>query len=109
MCEQHFKRARHALWPANAPWYIARQFKPQCPHCLGFLRDRLHPRPPVSMIILLIGASLAAQQMLPAPLTKPALGLLLLVYLFMHWRRRERGISPRHRFAPDQPQSRPHP
>ena len=54
LCGQPFQRAQYALWPAGARWYTPRRYKPQCPHCQGFLRDRRHPLVPVPLVLLLV-------------------------------------------------------
>lgn len=101
LCEQSFQRVQHALWPAGATWYTPRRYKPQCPHCHGFLRDRRNPPVPVPLVLLLVAAALGAWQWLPPAQAKGALGVLLLVYVGDHFRRRERQVPPRQRYAPD--------
>lgn len=39
-CACRFDHAGANLWPPNARWYWPQTFKPQCPHCDAFLRDR---------------------------------------------------------------------
>lgn len=101
LCGQAFQRVQHALWPAGARWYTPRRYKPQCPHCHGFLRDRRNPPVPVPLVLLLVAAALAARQWLPPAQAKGALAVLLLVYAVDHFRRRERQVPQRQRFAPD--------
>ena len=42
-CGCRFDSAVLALWPPNAKWYVPQKFKPKCPHCGKFLRDRQIP------------------------------------------------------------------
>jgi hypothetical protein len=84
---------------------VPRAFKPQCPHCKGFLRDRLHPPLPVGFVLGLIGAVLAAQAFLPVAYAKWALATLMLVYLVAHFRAGERKVPAQHRYTKDGPAS----
>lgn len=102
VCEQRFDRPRDELWPRGARWYVPRQFKPSCPHCHSFLRDRKNPVLPAHYYLLLIVAAVIAQYALPKDYTKAALALLIAIYLVLHFKRRERNVETIFRFVKDE-------
>jgi hypothetical protein len=104
VCEQRFARPREELWPRGARWYVPRQFKPSCPHCHSFLRDRRNPVLPAHYYLLLIGAAVIAQFFLPTDYAKASFALLIVIYLVLLFQRRERNVETISRFFKDEEQ-----
>ena len=102
VCEQSFDRPGHELWPRDAGWYRPRSFKPVCPRCHAFLRDRKNPQPPPGLVLLLAAATMVSYFALPLSYAKGVLLVLVGIYLVALVRRRERHVEERLRFARDE-------
>lgn len=85
----------------HARWYVPEAYKPKCPHCLGTLRDRRHPRLPGPLLAVLITGAVLASWWLTGPLAKAALTALLALFVGAHVLLRERGVPPQDRYGRD--------
>jgi len=99
ICDERFNRPVNELFPRGAKWYVPKQFKPTCPHCKGFLRDRANPRLSIKQVGGLLAATLLTYLLLPAEYRKYGLGILMVIYLVMLILQRERNLAPAERFA----------
>lgn len=92
-CARRFDRACVNLWPPNAKWYWPQIFKPQCPHCDVFLRDRkiVHrSNTEICVIPFLIFASVFSPW---RPATQLFLFVPLIVIDFVRWWHAKNGIA----------------
>ena len=102
-CACRFDHGGANLWPPNARWYWTQTFKPQCPHCDVFLRDRkiVHrTQAEIGAIALLIFASMFSPWRLG---TQVILLIVLGAIDFIRWRRAKNCVSiEEERYAIDQ-------
>lgn len=87
-CSQAFVRPDFTLVPAQARWYVPQSQALCCPHCHARLLDRLNPKLPAREAVALIALALGAQFLLPARQIRPALVVLVLVFLGLQLARR---------------------
>jgi hypothetical protein len=101
ICAQSFNKPIHERCPRNTKWFLPSQFKPTCPHCHGFLRDRKSPRLTPKQTLAFILATIAAYTLVPQSHHKLALAILLGAYIVVIIRRTERNVTPQNRYAKD--------
>lgn len=107
ICDEWFNRPVDELFPRGAKWYVPKQFKPTCPRCKGFLRDRANPRLSIKQVGGLLAATVLTYLWLPAEYRKYGFAFLLVMYLAMLLLQRERNLAPAERFTKDETLGKP--